>query len=297
MNLSPGRLTDNADLGGPDYRLNIRKALARSFFFNAAWFDPKKANDVYTTMHTGSQAGLDPDSGLIGLDAEWVVYETYSQAGKQYIGTVTAVGAEWLVVSASFESNMATNFDNKQDLPHFADHKWMLTRHPDPMDRVRRQRGAWESLQAARGRKDTQKRTARGSLVQTTLGRHGSMAFPRLALSLHVFRFRSSQIVKKLDVLSKQRVACVSSLKITHVILSICPNRDIIHFKVRILGEPWAYADLLHSTDSDMDSFVVRILADYSASQTLFNTYLCISYSFYFIQCKEGLFIKQPFLQ
>lgn len=76
---------------------SIRKALARAFPTHAAilsW------GDRYKTVHENTDALLDPYSALVHRQCEWVVYTSLSLAGdKTFMRQVTAVEAEWLVVS------------------------------------------------------------------------------------------------------------------------------------------------------------------------------------------------------
>lgn len=77
----------------------VRKALAIAFCTHTALH---YTGDVYRTVHENTPALLSPFSSLVGSNYEWVVYTTFhTSGGKQYLQTVTAINAEWLVVRAS----------------------------------------------------------------------------------------------------------------------------------------------------------------------------------------------------
>lgn len=86
------------------YALNIRKALARSFFHRSAFHTGDE--DLYMTVHSNYQAGIHPESGLIDCEHQWVIFNNFLYSGKQYIQTVTAVDPTWLIVRASDSTNL-----------------------------------------------------------------------------------------------------------------------------------------------------------------------------------------------
>lgn len=103
-----------SDFGNENYDINIRKALARSFFYHSALHCEKRGDDIYTTVHGNHPAGIHPDSSLVGINHEWVIYDTFIHTGRQYIQIVTAIDPEWIV-----------------DLDHFQDDKLSRKRNGD----------------------------------------------------------------------------------------------------------------------------------------------------------------------
>ncbi|KAM5345014.1 hypothetical protein ACJ41O_010876 [Fusarium nematophilum] len=100
---------------GEGYFTRILKALARSMFWRVAIRDPgnkaakggaiiKNDQNLYRAVHGNHPAGLHPDSALVGIKHEWVIFDAFMHSGKQYMETVTAVELEWLI-----------------DLPYFQD--------------------------------------------------------------------------------------------------------------------------------------------------------------------------------
>jgi pre-mRNA-splicing factor ATP-dependent RNA helicase DHX15/PRP43 len=90
-----------------NYDTNIRKALAQSFFHQSAFYTGKD-DDIYVTVNDNYEAGIHPESALVKSNYEWIIYNTFVHAGKQYIQTVTAVDPAWLIVRASDSSNFIT---------------------------------------------------------------------------------------------------------------------------------------------------------------------------------------------
>ncbi len=81
------------------YYENIRRALVAGFFMQVA---KKEGNGkTYVTVKDNQNVLLHP-STVLGQDSEWVVYNEFVLTTKNYIRNVTAVKAEWLLVS-SFE--------------------------------------------------------------------------------------------------------------------------------------------------------------------------------------------------
>ncbi|KAF5567982.1 ATP-binding protein PRP16 [Fusarium napiforme] len=106
-----------SDFTSPDYDVNIRKALARSFFYRSAIRDPG-GTDWYKTVHGNWPAGLHPDSSLVGINHEWVVYGGFSYSAYQYLSSVTAVDPEWLIDLDYFQdANMAKKGDGRLKQP------------------------------------------------------------------------------------------------------------------------------------------------------------------------------------
>lgn len=89
--------------GDEIYDTNIRKALAQSFFHQAALF-AGKGDDIYVTVHDNHSAGIHPESALVKSNYEWVIYNKFIYSGKQHMQTVTAVDPAWLIVSTSNSS-------------------------------------------------------------------------------------------------------------------------------------------------------------------------------------------------
>ncbi|KAG5760673.1 hypothetical protein H9Q72_011216 [Fusarium xylarioides] len=102
-----------SDFLSSDYDTNIRKALARSFFYRSAIRDPA-GPDWYKTVHDNWPAGLDPDSSLVGCRHEWVIYGGFSYSAYQYLSSVTAVDPKWLIDLDYFQdANLAKKGDGR----------------------------------------------------------------------------------------------------------------------------------------------------------------------------------------
>ena len=78
------------------YYENIRKALVSGFFMQVA--KREGTGKTYITVKDDQNVLLHP-STVLGQDAEWVLYNEFVLTTKNYIRTVTAVKAEWLLVS------------------------------------------------------------------------------------------------------------------------------------------------------------------------------------------------------
>ncbi|MBE7182558.1 MAG: hypothetical protein INR71_15360, partial [Terriglobus roseus] len=78
------------------YYENIRRALVSGFFMQIA--KREGSGKTYTTVKDDQTVLLHP-STVLGVDAEWVVYNEFVLTSKNYIRTVTAVKPEWLLVS------------------------------------------------------------------------------------------------------------------------------------------------------------------------------------------------------
>jgi hypothetical protein len=60
------------------------------------------AGKAYRTVHENARGLLLPHNSLVDGDHEWVVYNLpLTWGGKQFLVTVTAVNAEWLLVRSS----------------------------------------------------------------------------------------------------------------------------------------------------------------------------------------------------
>ena len=81
------------------YYENIRKALVSGFFMQVAKREGSSGK-TYVTVKDDQNVMLHP-STVLGQDAEWVLYNEFVLTTKNYIRTVTAVKAEWLLVSFS----------------------------------------------------------------------------------------------------------------------------------------------------------------------------------------------------
>ena len=79
------------------YYENIRKALVSGFFMQVA--KREGTGKTYVTVKDDQNVLLHP-STVLGQDAEWVLYNEFVLTTKNYIRTVTAVKAEWLLVGS-----------------------------------------------------------------------------------------------------------------------------------------------------------------------------------------------------
>ena len=77
------------------YYENIRRALVAGFFMQVA--KKEASGKTYTTVKDHQTVMLHP-STVLGVEAEWVLYNEFVLTTKNYIRTVTAVKAEWLLV-------------------------------------------------------------------------------------------------------------------------------------------------------------------------------------------------------
>lgn len=112
----------------PEYEMNIRKALALSFFHHSAIQIPDR--QTYKTVRQNMHANVNPHSVLVNSENEWVVFDKFVYSGIQYLQTVTVVEAEWLV-----------------DLPYFRNMPVTREGHPE-------QPFVETSLESARARMD-----------------------------------------------------------------------------------------------------------------------------------------------
>lgn len=78
------------------YYENIRRALVAGFFMQIAKKE-STGKSMYTTVKDNQHVLLHP-STVLSHDAEWVLYNEFVLTTKNYIRTITAVKAEWLLV-------------------------------------------------------------------------------------------------------------------------------------------------------------------------------------------------------
>ena len=80
------------------YYTNIRRALVAGFFMQVA---KKEGNSkTYVTVKDNQSVLLHP-STVLQQESEWLVYNEFVLTTKNYVRTVTAVKAEWLLVCVS----------------------------------------------------------------------------------------------------------------------------------------------------------------------------------------------------
>ncbi|KAF5633274.1 putative ATP-binding PRP16 [Fusarium sp. NRRL 25303] len=79
----------------PNFEINIRKALARTFYYRSAFRDPAGI-DQYRVVRANWQAGIHPDSHQVGANHECIIFGNLTYSGIQYMSNVTAVEPEWL---------------------------------------------------------------------------------------------------------------------------------------------------------------------------------------------------------
>ena len=81
------------------YYENIRRALVAGFFMQIAKKE-STGKSMYTTVKDNQHVLLHP-STVLSHDAEWVLYNEFVLTTKNYIRTITAVKAEWLLVGSN----------------------------------------------------------------------------------------------------------------------------------------------------------------------------------------------------
>ncbi|KAF4966053.1 hypothetical protein FSARC_6253 [Fusarium sarcochroum] len=102
-----------ANFESADYDINVRKALAWAFVHHVAFSEGGSGNDNYRVLHFNWHAGIHPDSSLVGINHKWVIYDTFTCTGCQYLTTVTAIEPEWVMDSERFrEENWPTKVKN-----------------------------------------------------------------------------------------------------------------------------------------------------------------------------------------
>jgi len=78
---------------GRNYKV-VCKAIASGFFTNVAKKDPQEG---YRTMVEGQPVFIHPSSALFQQNPEWVLYHELVLTTKEYMRTIMAVDARWLV--------------------------------------------------------------------------------------------------------------------------------------------------------------------------------------------------------
>ena len=86
----------NTPFEDKSYWTNIRRALITGFFMQIA--KKEGTSKTYITVKDNQTVLLHP-STVLGQDSEWVLYNEFVLTTKNYIRMVTAVKAEWLLVS------------------------------------------------------------------------------------------------------------------------------------------------------------------------------------------------------
>ncbi|KIL89465.1 hypothetical protein FAVG1_07045 [Fusarium avenaceum] len=90
-------------LESPEYNINIRKALAWAFSHQVAFSDG--GDDLYRVLHFNWHAGIHPDSSLIGINHQWIIYNNFVDIFQQHLTTVTAIEPEWIMGSSNFQES------------------------------------------------------------------------------------------------------------------------------------------------------------------------------------------------
>ncbi|KLO91327.1 Uncharacterized protein LW93_8571 [Fusarium fujikuroi] len=86
----------------PNYEINIRKALTRTFYYRSDFRDPAGI-DQYRVVRANWQVGIHPDSHQVGANHECIIFGNLTYSGIQYMSNVTAVEPEWLAVLDFFK--------------------------------------------------------------------------------------------------------------------------------------------------------------------------------------------------
>lgn len=106
-------------LESPDYDINIRKALAWAFSHQVAFSDG--GGDLYRVLHFNWHAGIHPDSSLVGINHQWIIYDSFVDTFQQHLTTVTAIEPEWIMVSNFFLLTLTCLYtDETQGLQQFS---------------------------------------------------------------------------------------------------------------------------------------------------------------------------------
>ncbi|KAG4285519.1 hypothetical protein FPRO06_06779 [Fusarium proliferatum] len=79
----------------PNYEINIRKALTRTFYYRSDFRGPAGIGQ-YRVVRANWQAGIHPDSHQVGANHECIIFGNLTYSGIQYMSNVTAVEPEWL---------------------------------------------------------------------------------------------------------------------------------------------------------------------------------------------------------
>lgn len=81
----------------PEFSAKVRQCLAAGFCHKTAILS-NKGDGTYKTVHENYPVALEPDSCLIGMSWEWVIYHRIRYAGIQYMHCITAIDPEWIMV-------------------------------------------------------------------------------------------------------------------------------------------------------------------------------------------------------
>ncbi|KAI0479470.1 P-loop containing nucleoside triphosphate hydrolase protein [Xylariaceae sp. FL0804] len=111
----------STDFNDKSYYTNIRRALVTGFFMQVA---KRENNRVYRTLKDNNSAVMLHPSTVLQTDYDWVIYNEFVLTSKQYIRTVTAIKAEWLLEIAPVYYDLDTwegQKDVKQALKQVAD--------------------------------------------------------------------------------------------------------------------------------------------------------------------------------
>ncbi|EWY89205.1 hypothetical protein FOYG_10130 [Fusarium oxysporum NRRL 32931] len=82
---------------------NLRQALAWAFSHRVAFSDVGSGNGRYRVLHHNWQAGLSPESNLVGINHRWVIYDSFIMTNCQFLETVTAIEPQWLRGCENFQ--------------------------------------------------------------------------------------------------------------------------------------------------------------------------------------------------
>ncbi|WKY07890.1 hypothetical protein Q1695_007409 [Nippostrongylus brasiliensis] len=108
----------STDLNSKDYYINIRKALVAGFFMQVAHL---QLSGHYVTLKDNQLVNLHP-STVLDHKPEWVLYNEFVLATKNFIRTVTDVRPEWLLTIAPqyFDLSNFPDGDTKRKLQDVA---------------------------------------------------------------------------------------------------------------------------------------------------------------------------------
>ncbi|RTE78361.1 hypothetical protein BHE90_007132 [Fusarium euwallaceae] len=95
----------------PGFSEKIRQSLAAGFCHKTA-IRSNKGDGTYKTVHQNHPVAPEPDSCLVDMEWEWVIYHDIHYAGIQYMRCVTAINPEWIIDLEHFQDhNLARKFD------------------------------------------------------------------------------------------------------------------------------------------------------------------------------------------
>ncbi|KAJ4323983.1 hypothetical protein N0V84_004077 [Fusarium piperis] len=125
------------DLRDPEYSAKVRQSLAASFCHKTA-IRSNRGDGIYRTVHENYPVAVEPDSCLINMSWEWVIYDRIYYAVTQYMNCVTVINPEWIMDLQYYQDhNFARKFDG------------VTLRNPDvkaSLDRARAERGSQSAL-------------------------------------------------------------------------------------------------------------------------------------------------------